>query len=514
MRKNLPVTQNEYDYDPAEMIVSATDLKGRIVYANETFIRVSGYSWDELVGKAHNMVRHPDVPPAAFQDLWDTIARGDPWTGIVKNRRKNGDHYWVVANVIPLVEDGRVTGYLSVRTRPTREQVDAAAKLYAGMNGGSRRFAIRGGEVWRTGPAGWLQRVARLSIATRAGIAFFGIAAAASLPALGLLPPAGASGIALALAALATWQFHARIARPIAETIGIATRLAGCDLRPQPVATGTDEIGRMRRALVQLNVNLLAVMGDVRSAAHSVSRVSTEISQGGDDLSSRSEEQASSLEETAASMEEIAATAQQSDGSVTQAARLVVEASKVATEGSDAMRRVVSTMDAISASSGRISEIISVIDGIAFQTNLLALNAAVEAARAGEQGRGFAVVASEVRALAQRSAQAAREVKTLITDSVNGVTTGTAEVNEAGRTIGRIVDSVNEVRLVLEGITGAIAEQRSGISQVNDAVTQLDLVVQQNAALAEQSAAAAHSLKDEAGGVIRTLGLFKGIADR
>ena len=270
----------------------------------------------------------------------------------------------------------------------------------------------------------------------------------------------------------------------------------------------------MRRALVQLNVNLLAVMGDVRSAAHSVSQVSTEISQGGDDLSSRSEAQASSLEETAASMEEIAATAQQSDGSVTQAARLVVEASKVATEGSDAMRRVVSTMDAISASSGRISEIISVIDGIAFQTNLLALNAAVEAARAGEQGRGFAVVASEVRALAQRSAQAAREVKTLITDSVNGVTTGTAEVNEAGRTIGRIVDSVNEVRLVLEGITGAIAEQRSGISQVNDAVTQLDLVVQQNAALAEQSAAAAHSLKDEAGGVIRTLGLFKGIADR
>ena len=511
MRKNLPVTQREYDYDAAEMIVSATDLKGRIVYANDTFIRVSGFTWDELVGKAHNLVRHPDIPPAAFQDLWDTVSKGEPWTGIVKNRRKDGDHYWVVANVIPLVENGAVTGYLSVRTKPSREQIEAATKLYAEINAGSRRHVIRKGEVLRTGPAGWIQRATRLPIAAKAGIAFFGIAATGALPLAGLAPPVAALAAALGIAALATWQFHARISRPLAATTAYAYRLAGCDLRRENLETSTDEVGRLRRALVQLNVNLVAVMGDVRVAAHGVDRVSQEIAKGGDDLSARSEEQASSLEETAASMEQIAATAQQSDGSVTQAGNLVDKASHVAHDGSEAMGRVVGTMNRISDSSGRISEIITVIDGIAFQTNLLALNAAVEAARAGEQGRGFAVVASEVRALASRTAQAAKEVKTLITESVEGVATGTGEVSEAGRTIGQIVSSVDQVKRVLEEVTGAIAEQRSGIAQVNDAVSQLDVVVQQNAALAEQSAAAAHSLRDEAGLVIRTLGLFKGI---
>jgi methyl-accepting chemotaxis protein len=247
----------------------------------------------------------------------------------------------------------------------------------------------------------------------------------------------------------------------------------------------------------------------VRSGTDTIATASSQIAAGNHDLSSRTEEQASSLEETAASMEELTSTVKQNADNARQANQLAVSASSVAVKGGSVVAEVVGTMGAINASSRKIVDIIGVIDGIAFQTNILALNAAVEAARAGEQGRGFAVVAAEVRNLAQRSAAAAKEIKTLIDDSVSKVEEGSNQVAEAGKTMDEIVDSVKRVTDIMAEITAASQEQTSGIEQINQAITQMDQVTQQNAALVEEAAAAASSLQEQAANLSQVVSVFK-----
>jgi methyl-accepting chemotaxis protein-1 (serine sensor receptor) len=289
----------------------------------------------------------------------------------------------------------------------------------------------------------------------------------------------------------------AQAARRVAE--GDLSETAGARVEPRSVMAAMED---MRLALV-------AVVGTVRSGVESVATASAQIAQGNSDLSSRTEEQASSLEQTAASMEQLTGTVNSSVDNARQANHLATSASEVAGRGGDVVNQVVTTMNDIQASSRKISDIIGVIDGIAFQTNILALNAAVEAARAGEQGRGFAVVASEVRSLAQRSAQAAKEIKTLIADSVEKVNSGSSLVNEAGQTMTDIVDQVKHVTTLIAEITTASSEQSSGIGQVNQAVSQLDQMTQQNAALVEESAAAAESLRNQAEQLAQAVSLFK-----
>jgi methyl-accepting chemotaxis protein len=292
------------------------------------------------------------------------------------------------------------------------------------------------------------------------------------------------------------------------EAAELARSVAAGDLTSQIVLRPGDTTSMMAQ-LVTMQNSLAGVVGNVRQGAESVSTASSEISQGNHDLSARTESQASALEQTAASMEQLSATVKQNADSARQANQLAASASTVAVKGGEVVAQVVDTMKGINEASRKISDIISVIDGIAFQTNILALNAAVEAARAGEQGRGFAVVASEVRSLAGRSAEAAKEIKTLINTSVERVEQGTALVDEAGNTMTEVVSSIKRVTDLMGEISSASNEQAAGVSQVGEAVTQMDQVTQQNAALVEEMAAAASSLKSQAQDLVKVVAVFK-----
>jgi methyl-accepting chemotaxis protein len=307
---------------------------------------------------------------------------------------------------------------------------------------------------------------------------------------------------------MARWMTRI-ITRPIHAALSVARRVADGDLTVQVKVRGRDETGQLLQALSDMTQNLRSLVGDVAAGAHTVSDTSAQIAQGNVNLSQRTEQQASTLEETASSMEELTSTVTQNAQNARQATQLAVDASEVARKGGQVVGQVVSTMDGISESSRKIADIIGVIDGIAFQTNILALNAAVEAARAGEQGRGFAVVAAEVRNLAQRSAAAAKEIKTLIGDSVDKVAAGTKLVDAAGQTMEEIVGSVKKVSDLIAEIAAASAEQSSGIGQVNTAVTQMDQVVQQNASLVEEATAATESMKEQAAALLQLVSRFK-----
>ena len=316
--------------------------------------------------------------------------------------------------------------------------------------------------------------------------------------------------IALALGIALAWTITHSIADPLRQAVGIARKVADGELtsRTEPIV-GQDEISELLSALQDMNSSLLTIVGNVRTGTDTIMDVSKEIAMGNSDLSSRTESQASSLEETAASMSLLTETVRQNAENARQANQLVISASDFAVKGGNVVDQVVHTMSSITESSRKIVDIIGVIDGIAFQTNILALNAAVEAARAGEQGRGFAVVAAEVRNLAQRSAGAAKEIKSLIGDSVDKVDAGSKLVDEAGKTMHEIVSSVKHVAHIISEITAASQEQSAGIAEVNQAVTQMDEMTQQNAALVEQAAAAAESMQGQASSLSQAVSVFK-----
>jgi aerotaxis receptor len=514
MRQNGPVTGREQRFEAASMLVSMTDPKGRITYANPAFVQVSGFALAELVGKAHNLVRHPDMPPQAFEDLWRTIQSGRPWTALVKNRCKNGDHYWVRANVTPVMERGETIGFLSVRTLPSRNEVAGAETLYASIREGRDRSGrFEAGRWVRRDPASTLLRRIDASLPARNAIGLASMAAVGIGTLLWTLPGgpvlwtavAVEAGLALALAA----SFGRRVAAPLRRVADAANRVAAGALDARSRLDSADEIGQVARALDQLTVNLTAVVSDVRREAEGIRTTTEEVARGGEDLSNRTEQQAASLEQTAAALQQFAHSTHDNAGHTAKASEIAAEASEQARSGGEAVERVVRTMREIESSSRRIADIIGVIDGIAFQTNILALNAAVEAARAGEQGRGFAVVAAEVRSLAQRSADAARQIKDLIGESVGRVESGVRIVNDAGRTMTDIVGAVRRVTDLIGEITAATGVQASEIGQVNAAVGHLDGMTQQNAALVEQSAAAAASLKEQAGRLVDAVNAFK-----
>ncbi|SDF56640.1 methyl-accepting chemotaxis protein [Massilia sp. PDC64] len=317
----------------------------------------------------------------------------------------------------------------------------------------------------------------------------------------------GVVAVVLALG-LAVWLAR-NITVPLGYAVRVAKRVAQGDLTARVEVRSKDETGELMAALKEMNDALLDIVVRVRTGTETIATASGEINSGNQDLSARTEQQASSLEETASSMEELTSTVRQNADNARQATQLAASASETAQRGGDVVAQVVSTMGSINASSKKIADIITVIDGIAFQTNILALNAAVEAARAGEQGRGFAVVAGEVRSLAQRSAAAAKEIKGLIGDSVEKVEAGTKLVDQAGSTMEDVVGSVRRVTDLIGEIAAASEEQRSGIEQVNQAITQMDQVTQQNAALVEQAAAAADSMQEQARQLAALVGTFQ-----
>ncbi|MDP2828387.1 MAG: methyl-accepting chemotaxis protein [Sulfuricellaceae bacterium] len=732
MRLNMPVTGIEQIMRDGEFIVSRTDPKGLITYVNPYFLEISGFTEAELIGSPHNIVRHPDMPPEAFKDLWDTLKSGKPWTGYVKNRTKSGDHYWVLANATPIFESGAITSYLSVRSKPDRATTDAVGKIYAQFKAGQARgLAIREGKVVKTGLIATLaDTIHNQKITTRIwGLAAILLAMVAAVGILGLYgmtehlgsmigaslilgallarsaikvitaplsevskhmkevsqgnfnitvdkvrndeigsmtdafkslyirfgfdlaesrmqtrnaqivktaldsssacvtisdndgllkhmtpaarklmqniagagfdvqglvgkklsdlfnDPESAAKLQAAAQTGADVDFlfrdhHLRLAaRPITDERGahlgrvsqwtdrtaevavehevanlvnaaaagdFTNRLAtsgkegfflqladGINNLVQTTESGMSDVAQVLKALavgdlrhnmegdyqgmfaeLQSDSNatveqLKSIIGQIADATDTINTAAREIAAGNSDLSQRTEEQASSLEETASSMEELTSTVKQNADNARQANQLAISASTVAVKGGSVVSEVVTTMDSINKSSRKIVDIISVIDGIAFQTNILALNAAVEAARAGEQGRGFAVVAAEVRNLAQRSAAAAKEIKTLIGDSVSKVETGSKLVANAGQTMEEVVTSIKRVTDIMAEISAASTEQSAGIEQVNLAITQMDEVTQQNAALVEEAAAAAESLEEQAQSLATSVSVFK-----
>ena len=306
-----------------------------------------------------------------------------------------------------------------------------------------------------------------------------------------------------------SWSITRVLRRRVAISQTVALQVRDGDLATITTDTSRDEFSPLLTALQDMQGTLALVVGSVRQNAEGVATASAEIAQGNSDLSGRTEQQASALEETAASMEELSSTVRQNADSAHQANQLAVNASTVAVQGGEVVNQVVDTMKGINDSSKKISDIISVIDGIAFQTNILALNAAVEAARAGEQGRGFAVVASEVRNLAQRSAAAAKEIKILIDNSVTQVEQGSSLVAKAGNTMTEVVTAIRRVTDIIGEVSSASSEQSQGVAQVGEAITQMDLVTQQNAALVEESAAAANSLKSQAEQLLQSVAVFQ-----
>ena len=521
MRNNQPVTSHEYQLSPNDYLISRTDLKGRITFANRAFVEVSGYSHEELMGAPHNLVRHPDMPPEAFADLWRSLEAGHSWRGLVKNRRKNGDYYWVNATVTPTRVDGRVIGYTSVRAMAAPEQVAAASAAYARIRQGGSGLVVRDGAVVRTGLAGRLASLFRPNLKRRivwsqgTALACFlltllavewqgGTAAAALRPWLW-----SGFGLALACAFASGVRLLSRVHRPVDEMLDFALRMGAGDLTTRYDYQSDDEVGALAQAMQTMQRSLLSVVHEIQEGMSSIATATRQVAAGNNDLSQRTEQQAASLEETASSMEELTGTVRQNADNARQASGLAANASETALKGGEVVGRVVETMQEINEASKKIVDIIGVIEGIAFQTNILALNAAVEAARAGEQGRGFAVVAGEVRSLAQRSANAAKEIKGLIGDTVARVDNGTTLVGQAGQTMEEIVQAVKRVTDIMGEISAASAEQSSGIEQVNQAVAQMDEVTQQNAALVEEAAAAAGSLEDQAGRLGEAVATFR-----
>lgn len=729
MKLNHPVTDREIVMKPGTILVTRTNLKGIITYANEDFIEISGFSKDELIGTNHNIVRHPDMPPAAFEDLWLCLKEGRPWTAPVKNRTKTGDYYWVEANVTPVFKDGKIHEYLSVRYAASREQINQAESLYAKLN--ANKATIR-----PTGLAALIKKIQEMGLWKKLGILYL-IFLVPTMNSIydhleeqkylvvswfvGLFIIATLIGFSLIRGVIKTLEHSIKVCYRMADenfrnTIDLdrgdemgdfnralygmqvklnsdlayskqvaaeATRIkqaldnvqscvmvanndleiiymnsavtdmfrnAEADLRTQlpqfdannlmgtnidqfhknpahqrgllaglnssfssqlviggrhmniaanPVKNDSGErigvvvewldrtrevkveqeiedivesvkVGRLDKRLsladkqgffaklsegineltdviervfkdigstmesmaegdltnritsdyqgVYLNCKndinatidkLSEIFGQVSESASFINNSSQEIASGNNNLSQRAEQQAANLQETAASMEELTSTVKNNADNAQQANLVANNARELAEKGGGVVTEAVAAMREINESSNKIADIIGVIDEIAFQTNLLALNASVEAARAGEQGRGFSVVATEVRNLAQRSATAARESKELIQTSVQKVRTGTEFVNETGKALSEIVAGVKKVGDIVAEIAAASVQQSAGIGQVNQAVSQMDEITQQNAALAEEASAASVSMSDLSTNMVDLLSFFK-----
>ncbi|MEZ0232624.1 MAG: methyl-accepting chemotaxis protein [Methylophilaceae bacterium] len=526
-------------------------MDGNVLTANDTFLNILGYSQAEAKGQHHSTFVEPGYRNSTeYKEFWAKLNRGEYDAGVYKRIAKGGREVWIQASYNPILDlNGKPFKVVKYATDVTAERIknaDFEGQIAAiGKSQGVIEFTMDGNVItandtflnilgyspteakgqhhstfvepgYRTSAeykAFWAKlNQGEYDAGVYKRIAKGGREVWIQASYNPILDLNGKPFKVVKYATDVTAQINASkaLADAVAETQVVVSAAKENDLTGRiPMEGKTGEIAGLCEGVNALIENMSEIITQIKEASDTINTAAGEISAGNNDLSQRTEEQASSLEETAASMEELASTVKQNSENAKQANLLAVEASDVANKGGNVVNQVVTTMSDISSSSRKIVDIISVIDGIAFQTNILALNAAVEAARAGEQGRGFAVVAGEVRNLAQRSATAAKEIKELIADSVEKVTSGTKLVQEAGDTMQEIVTSVGRVTGIMEEIAGASAEQSTGIDQVNSAVSQMDEVTQQNAALVEQAAAASESLLEQADSLMRNVNLFK-----
>ena len=495
MSSQLYVTQQNTPLDDDTTLMSTTDLHSYITHANDTFVNISGYSLNELLAQPHNLVRHPDMPKAAFADMWYTLQQGEPWSGIVKNRRKNGDHYWVRANAVPMVREGNVTGYMSIRTRATDAEIATVEPLYKALNEGRCRRRIHKGLVVRKG---WLGKLPAMPVRwrVRSVMALIYVVLAAVLHLSGA--PWLAQLMCVLVMLLGTAAFEWQIVRPIENVAKQALKVATGERNSVAHLNRSDELGLTLRAVGQLGLMCRWLIHDVSSQVSSVRNGSEALAKGNDDLNKHTRQTVDNVQQTVTTMNQMAASVKQNSETASAADKLSIAASSAAAQGGEAMDTVIKTMDDIANSTQRIGTITTLINDIAFQTNILALNAAVEAARAGEQGKGFAVVAGEVRHLASRSASAVNDIRKLIDASADKVQSGSQQVHAAGRTMDDIVSQVQNVTQLIAQISHSTLEQSDGLTSLTRAVGELNDITQKNAELVEESAQVSAMVKHRA----------------
>ncbi|QIK37624.1 methyl-accepting chemotaxis protein [Caldichromatium japonicum] len=522
MKLNLPVTQKERDYRDSWVIVSTTDTKGIITYCNKAFVDVSGFTEQELVGTNHNIIRHPDMPPAAFKDLWDTIKKGKPWRGIVKNRCKNGDHYWVDAYVTPVYEGETLLGYQSVRVKPTRAQIAAAEQLYAQIRARNlqelpRRLNLEFSHRF------WLS----------AAFALVGIAAILAGWLGSIWVGIGALILALILAQISAHK----IFENIYEAVRIAKKIAGGDLSSPIHVKGNNETAEVLQAIKMLQARLATVMGHIQEAASGVAGAATQLVQASNASHNLMEQQHQETDMVATAMNEMSATVAEVANNTTAAADAAHQASHQAREGRMVVRHSVNGIRALADGVGEaartiqqlehesvnIGKILDVIRGIAGQTNLLALNAAIEAARAGEQGRGFAVVADEVRALAQRTQESTQEIQEMIGRLQQGARSAAAMMqqghdqaeqsvalaNETDQSLDAITQSVEHINNMNDQIATAAEEQRAVVEEINRNIESIRMLSNQTLKSTDEVVSATSNLEDLSGKLMSVVYQYK-----
>jgi len=531
MRLNSPVTQKELPFPEGAVLISRTDEKGVIEYVNGAFVRISGFNEEELLGRAHNLVRHPDVPPAVFADMWRTLRKGRLWNGVVKNRAKSGDHYWVDANVTPIVRGDEIVGYTSVRTKPARADVEAAKAQFARINARGR---LSGG-----------LRLAPGSLRTRLGIPLIAALVAGLVPALipllgGTLPlpVAGAALVALvtcgAGAAVVVISMLSRLDRITRDMVRIQ---AEGDLRQRLPRQGADEVGELVKAFNALMGNFQGVAHDITSSTAALSGAASELSATAQRVLVSCEVQSEAAASTAAAIEQITVSINEVAARTGDTSSISRESSGYSSEGQSVVEQASASMNRISrtvrssaekigalgARSRDISQMVHVIREVAEQTNLLALNAAIEAARAGEHGRGFAVVADEVRKLAVRTGDATNEITPLIeaileeaAAAVQAMQACTGEVEEgvanahrAGDALQKISDGALLAEEKIAAIADASREQSAASHQMAVDVERVAQMAQSNSAAVREAASAALTLTQLAAGLQESAARFK-----